>query len=97
MYVYSLGATLSVALESTVGSNTSHLYQLLAAMMSSEPSKRPSLQSVMDTSARQSAQGGANEINTLVTFVLDTEQHVSVTAMRYNTLVQSVLAGIIWW
>lgn len=81
-----------------MGSNTSHLYQLLAAMMSSEPTKRPSLQSVVDTaSEQQSAQGGAHEINTLVTFVLDTEQHVSVTAMCYNRLVQSVLAGIIWW
>lgn len=79
MHVYSIGATLSVALESTVGSTTSHLYQLLADMMSSEPSKRPSLQSVMDTSAQHTIQGGANEINTLAMFVLNTEQHVSVT------------------
>ena len=94
MYVYSIGATLSVALESTVGS---HLYQLLAAMMSSEPSKRPSLQSVVDTaSAQQSAQGAAHEIYTLVTFVLDAEQHVSVPTICYNRLVQSVLLGIIW-
>lgn len=79
MYVYSIGAALSVTLERPVGSDgpiASPLYQLLATMMASEPSKRPSLQSVVSTSA-QYTQGAVNEVNTLVTLVLGSEQHVS--------------------
>lgn len=83
MYVYSIGAALSVALERPVCSDgpiASPLYELLATMMASEPSKRPSLQSVVSTSA-QYAQEAANEVNTLVTLVLGTEQHVRVIVM----------------
>ena len=75
--MYSLGATLSAALENGALEGTSHVHQTLAAMVAREPSDRPSLQSVVSAAAQHMAEGGAAEVDTLVTLVLGSAHDVS--------------------
>lgn len=75
MYVYSLGATVSVAMERRAleEPSSSHLHQMLANMVAREPSQRPSLERVVSAGAQHAVQGGATEVNDLVMHVLGTD------------------------
>lgn len=89
MYVYALGATLYATLEGSPVISSA-LHQLLENMTAIEPSQRPSLEVVLSTCEQYTLQKNpSDEVNDLVTLVLDISRDVSITTY-YNKILFTI-------
>ena len=73
VYVYSLGASVSAAVD---GTETSSLHHLLGAMVAKEPATRPSLQEVLTSCAHLAPDEALDEVKELLSLVLGRSEYV---------------------